>query len=63
MSFRKWLLIAKNTIVRFQIRHVLKNKLNIGREIVIMRCQRVFNGVDNKGNKPIVVNFQVSKLW
>ena len=41
-----------------KIRQVLKNKLNIGREIVIMRCQRVFNGVDNKGNKPIVVNFQ-----
>ncbi len=44
-----------------KIRHVLKNKLNIGREIVIMRCQRVFNGTDSKGNKPIVVNFQVSE--
>ncbi len=42
-----------------KVRHVLKNKLNIGREIVIMRCQRVFNGVDGKGNKPVVVNFQV----
>lgn len=41
-----------------QVRHVLKNKLNIGREIVIMRCQRVFNGVDGKGNRPIVANFQ-----
>ncbi len=24
-----------------------------------MRCQRIFNGVDTKGNRPIVVNFQV----
>jgi len=40
------------------VRNVLKNKLNIGREIVIMRCQRVFNGSDAKGNRPIVVNFQ-----
>ncbi len=46
-------------LLPLQVRHVLKNKLNIGREIIIMRCQRVFNGVDSKGNKPIVVNFQV----
>lgn len=43
-----------------KIRHVLKNKLNIGREIVINRCQRIYNGSDKMGNKPVVVNFYVS---
>eukprot|EP00094_Tigriopus_californicus_P010958 TCALIF_10572-PA protein Name:"Protein of unknown function" AED:0.16 eAED:0.65 QI:0/0/0/0.66/0.5/0.33/3/0/150 len=41
-----------------KIRNIIRNKLNISREIIIQRCQRVFNGSDQKNNRPIVVNFQ-----
>merc|ERR1719471_1682980 len=40
-----------------KVRQILKNHLNIGREIIINRCHRVYNGADKFGNKPVVVNF------
>ena len=43
-----------------KVRQILKNHLNIGREIIINRCHRVYNGADKFGNKPVVVNFHVS---
>ena len=42
-----------------KVRQILKNHLNIGREIIINRCHRVYNGADKFGNKPVVVNFHV----
>ena len=49
-----------------KIRTVLRNKLNIGREIVINRCQRIYNGhgpgdgISRSGaSRPVVVNFFV----
>ena len=43
-----------------KIKGVLRTNLNIGREIPIVRLQRIFNGSDVRGYKPVVVNFQVS---
>ena len=41
-----------------KIKAVLRTNLNIGREIPIIRLQRIFNGSDVRGYKPVVVNFQ-----
>jgi len=41
-----------------KIKGVLRTNLNIGREIPIVRLQRIFNGSDVRGYKPVVVNFQ-----
>ena len=43
-----------------KIKGVLRTNLNIGREIPIVRLQRIFNGSDVRGYKPVIVNFQVS---
>ncbi len=45
-----------------KVRNIIKNQLNIGREIIINRCHRIYNGADKFGNKPVVVNFHVSKI-
>ena len=42
-----------------KIRTVLRNKLNIGREIVINRCQRVFNA-NEKGGRPVIVAYKTA---
>ena len=46
-----------------KIKGVLRTNLNIGREIPIVRLQRIFNGSDVRGYKPVVVNFQVNKYF
>lgn len=43
-----------------KVKAILRNNLNIGREIPIQRAQRIYNGSDVRGFKPVVVNFQVS---
>ena len=42
-----------------KIKACIRNVLNIGREIPIQRAQRIYNGADVRGFKPVVVNFQV----
>ena len=42
-----------------KVKAVLRNQLNIGRDIQIQRAQRIYNGSDVRGFKPVVVNFQV----
>lgn len=46
-----------------KIKGVLRTNLNIGREIPIVRLQRIFNGSDVRGYKPVIVNFQVSYTY
>ena len=42
-----------------KIKGVLRTTLNIGRDIPLVRLQRIFNGSDVRGYKPVVVTFQV----
>ena len=42
-----------------KIKACIRNNLNIGRYIPITRAQRIYNGTDVRGFKPVVVNFQV----
>merc|ERR1712223_1803167 len=41
-----------------KIKACIRNNLNIGRYIPITRAQRIYNGTDVRGFKPVVVNFQ-----
>ena len=47
--------------VEQKIKACIRNVLNIGRDIPIQRAQRIYNGADVRGFKPVVVNFQVSR--
>ena len=42
-----------------KIKGVLRTNWNIGRDIPLVRLQRIFNGSDVRGYKPVVVTFQV----
>ena len=42
-----------------KIKGVLRTTLNIGRDIPLVRLQRIFNGSDVRGYKPVVGTFQV----
>jgi len=46
-----------------KVKTVLRNQLNIGRDIPISRAQRIYNGSDVRGFKPVIVNFAVSKIY
>ena len=46
-----------------KIKGVLRTTLNIGRDIPLVRLQRIFNGSDVRGYKPVVVTFQVFEFY